>query len=77
MNSIDKDFCTEKLDAVINSVNRLLAADYPRKDSERAGGSSPSPPTNKITLNTNTSVSARGAGLMVMIAGEAWGKQAD
>jgi hypothetical protein len=33
---IDKDFCSQKLDAVINLVRRLLADDYPHKDSEKA-----------------------------------------
>jgi hypothetical protein len=33
---IDKDFCSQKLDAVINLVRRLLADDYPHQDSERA-----------------------------------------
>jgi hypothetical protein len=31
---IDKDFCGQKLDAVIHLVKRLLADDYPHKDSK-------------------------------------------
>jgi len=33
---LDKDFCGQKLDAVINLVRRLLADDYPHKDSRLA-----------------------------------------
>jgi len=33
---IDKDFCGQKLDEVINLIRRLLAGDYPQKDSKRA-----------------------------------------
>lgn len=33
---IDKDFCSQKLDAVIHLVKRLLADDYPHKDSKLA-----------------------------------------
>jgi hypothetical protein len=33
---IDKDFCGQKLDAVIHLVKRLLADDYPHKDSKLA-----------------------------------------
>ena len=33
---IDKDFCGQKLDEVINLIRRLHAGDYPHKDSKRA-----------------------------------------
>jgi hypothetical protein len=33
---IDKDFCGQKLDEVINLIRRLLVGDYPHKDSKHA-----------------------------------------